>query len=216
MHKYNASYLSNFTAIKPIIFLSFALACLAGTSLFASEQVKKSDHKPGMFHHHKVESLNQLKSYLPIKYQGQKVSPERIALLEQHCQRNSFSNEPHCLEKKYMEGDLYKVRISFYKESHFPSQPSAPFIKRENGVMYWDTRQQEAFFAKWSEAVSKEYLGEDYRRFHKVEMKGMNKRFVGFDLLVSDLDNLNELIDDPRIVNFIHIGSPEQPLEEFQ
>lgn len=169
-------------------------------------------HATGMNEESKAKILNSLKAYKPeAKLQGE-ISAQQSDAIKQYCERENYSISKKCIEMKYMNGDLYKVRISFRNQHEATEELPINFANDSVSNM---GSKLDAYLRRWSVPVLTEFIGEDYEKYDSVKLVSLNRRYVNVLIEVMKAEELEDLFKDSRIVTIHHVGVPERLLEEI-
>ncbi len=166
----------------------------------------------GLSKEKQAQLLESLQNYKQIEGE-EKIKGDQQQANGAKCHPREAPKNSYCLEKKYISGDYFIVRVAFEKMSKTPTQPNAEFI-RENGVLRKDLSRRKAFLRDWSDQILREYVGKDYQKFNSAELEMVNSRVVVVKLTVLEATELTELLANPRVVLVRHIGNPDHALED--
>ncbi len=164
----------------------------------------------GISSENKEKMLDSLRSYQPTA--KSKLTSERKVYIESYCQANKFSLEKPCLELRYMNGEYFKVDVTYIVRhsatEHLPSKFEQESYQLE-GV------DLDVYLREWSDPIFIEYVGSDYAKFNNLKLTSLNNKYLEISFEIIDADELEQIVRDDRIVGIRHIAIPDEELEEI-
>ena len=173
----------------------------------------------GLSQEKQTKLINSLQNYQPLQSGASQseignYTPQNDRPLAIPCPEVPYSDDKYCLEKKYINNGYYIVKIIFTKLDKFSEQPHAPLIKGVRPLKR-DTTDRDIYLNQVSDEVFREYIGEDYNRFNKIELVMINRNNIVIELQVKEAFELEEVLSRPYINYVEHIGKPQARLEEY-